>query len=102
MLVARSDPPSLANIDLVPPGWNKNGRVTEPLSTTVLRKTILYRAVVRTVMQQLRRRDSAGRGILHRCGTSFGATAMPSKDHFKTGLLPMRVGTALAVTLPFL
>lgn len=27
---------------------------------------------------------------------------MPSKDHFRTGLLMMRIGAALAVTLPFL
>lgn len=43
-----------------------------------------------------------GAAYCHRCGTSFGAPATPAKDHFKTGLLLMRIGAALAVTLPFL
>jgi hypothetical protein len=37
----------------------------------------------------------------HRCGTSSGAPAT-SKDYFKTGLLLIRAGAVLAVTLPLL
>jgi dihydrodipicolinate synthase/N-acetylneuraminate lyase len=42
-----------------------------------------------------------GAAYCHRCGASFGVP-IASKDHFKTGLLLIRIGAVLAATLPLL
>lgn len=43
----------------------------------------------------------ADAAFCHKCGTSF-AGPVQSKDHFNTGLLLIRIGAVLAVTLPLL
>lgn len=43
----------------------------------------------------------ADAAFCHKCGTNFAGPAK-SKDHFNTGLLLIRIGAVLAVTLPLL